>query len=152
AALRRAVFAVNADERREIQHVSLESRGLSAEGGRGRCRNRRSGRQPQRSGEKQRRSHEHSGSAPARALGVHFSCLLDSRGPGTFFPPPLSATDAQMTNGDPEPGGVPAVAFAGGAQQRSMRQMLSDREIEVLLHVARGETSKEIAASLGIGE
>jgi len=57
-----------------------------------------------------------------------------------------------MTNGDPEPGGVPAVAFAGGAQQRSMRQMLSDREIEVLLHVARGETSKEIAASLGIGE
>ena len=33
-----------------------------------------------------------------------------------------------------------------------MRQMLSDREIEVLLHVARGETSKEIAASLGIGE
>ena len=57
-----------------------------------------------------------------------------------------------MTDGDPEPGGVPAVAFAGGAQQRSMRQMLSDREIEVLLHVARGETSKEIAASLGIGE
>lgn len=29
---------------------------------------------------------------------------------------------------------------------------LSRREIEVLEHVARGETSKEIAAALGIGE
>jgi DNA-binding CsgD family transcriptional regulator len=33
-----------------------------------------------------------------------------------------------------------------------MAASLSRREIEVLLHVAVGETSKEIAASLGIGE
>jgi DNA-binding CsgD family transcriptional regulator len=31
-------------------------------------------------------------------------------------------------------------------------QSLSPREIEVLTHVALGETSKEIAAALGIGE
>jgi len=29
---------------------------------------------------------------------------------------------------------------------------LSSREVEILRHVARGETSKEIAANLGIGE
>ena len=33
-----------------------------------------------------------------------------------------------------------------------MASSLSRREIEVLRHVALGETSKEIAASLGIGE
>jgi DNA-binding CsgD family transcriptional regulator len=31
-------------------------------------------------------------------------------------------------------------------------QSLSPREIEVLTHVALGETSKEIASALGIGE
>ena len=33
-----------------------------------------------------------------------------------------------------------------------MNPSLSRREIEVLRHVARGETSKEIAGALGIGE
>jgi len=33
-----------------------------------------------------------------------------------------------------------------------MAPTLSPREIEVLRHVALGQTSKEIAASLGIGE
>src|SRR2546426_10074628 len=36
------------------------------------------------------------------------------------------------------------------AQERGMNPSLSRREIEVLTHVARGETSKGIARSLGI--
>src|SRR5690242_10152056 len=57
-----------------------------------------------------------------------------------------------MAESDPEPEGLPAVGSTGGAEQGTVRQLLSQREIEVLLHVARGETSKQIAASLGIGE
>src|SRR3989441_4734832 len=38
------------------------------------------------------------------------------------------------------------------AQEIGMGPSLSRREIEVLRHVALGETSKEIAGALGIGE
>jgi DNA-binding CsgD family transcriptional regulator len=38
------------------------------------------------------------------------------------------------------------------AQEKAMSPSLSRREIEVLTHVALGETSKEIAGALGIGE
>jgi DNA-binding CsgD family transcriptional regulator len=38
------------------------------------------------------------------------------------------------------------------AQQRAMGPSLSRREVEVLQHVAIGQTSKEIARALGIAE
>jgi DNA-binding CsgD family transcriptional regulator len=38
------------------------------------------------------------------------------------------------------------------AQEKAMGPSLSQREIEVLTHVALGETSKEIAGALGTGE